>query len=523
MAFNLTDRPWIGVLDSDGIHRDLSVRETLIGAPTILRLAGETSSQDVAILRLLLAVCRRATQAVRSLDDQLDDWQRWWDDWTTIADAVEVYLDSHGGFFDLTHPERPFMQVAGLTPQGTLGPGLAKLVPDLDGFFTERAGPAARRLTAAEAARWLVHCQSFDVAGIKTGAAGDPRAKGGKGYPTGFPAWCGNLGLVVLEGRSLAETLLFNFRPSDGDADAAVWERAQGPESSTDRVPAGPTDLLVWPNRRIRLHWSGDDVVNAQVSYGDTLTPYNRQHLETMSAWRLSAAQTKKQGHTVYLPVQHAADRQVWRGLAALLTQGEQVLPNLAWLAEVREAGLLSPDTAVSLHVVGFEHGPQNSSIASVIDDRLDTHLITVTDERLVEIALTAVTDARACVGPLTTLSGRLATVVGGDDTKAKDLAARAAYAALDPVYRRWLAQVVTPDHRADYLGEWHRLVRSELTTLGRRMVDDAGPRAVAGRLVDGQLVDVASIWAAFAHRLAQLTPLAYPTPTTDAEDPDAV
>lgn len=520
MSFNLIDEPWIAVLDRDAVQREVSLHEALVRATEIRQLAGDSPTQDVAVLRAILAVCSRATWAPRTQSEAMDAWEGWWQDWSSMATPGTSYLERHREHFDLCHPDRPFMQVADLAPQGRLGPGLAKLVPSLGNFFTERSGTGATSLSLAEAARWLIHCHAFDDAGIKTGAAGDPSAKGGKGYPTGFPAWCGNLGLVVLEGSTLAETILLNL-PQHADRDSAVWERTVGPESSRGRVPAGPADLFVWPNRRIRLHVVGREVVNAQISYGDTLTPYNMHHLEAMSAWRLSDTQTKKQGRTVYLPVEHSVDRQVWRGLAALLAKDEQQIGTLSRLAELRDAESLPAELQIGFHVVGVEYGPNRSSVASVVDDSLPAHLITLTDEHIIEVALSAVTDLRACLAPVTTLSARLAKILGGDESKAKDAAAREAYTALDERYRQWFLGLTDAASGITYRTQWHRTLRGMLRMVGRGLVERAGPRAVTGRVFDGALLDAAGAWAAFDARVTQLTPLAAPTTPPD-EDADA-
>jgi CRISPR system Cascade subunit CasA len=79
---------------------------------------------------------------------------------------------------------------------------------------------------AAEAAQAVVHCMAFDFSGIKPGADGDKRVKGGKGYPIGI-GWCGWLGGTVIEGKNLRETLLLNYiplRPGAGTEDRPLWE-----------------------------------------------------------------------------------------------------------------------------------------------------------------------------------------------------------------------------------------------------------------------------------------------------------
>ena len=55
-AFNLLDEPWIRVMTHDRQIRELSLTQALLQSHEYRRLAGELPTQDVAILRLLLAV-----------------------------------------------------------------------------------------------------------------------------------------------------------------------------------------------------------------------------------------------------------------------------------------------------------------------------------------------------------------------------------------------------------------------------------------------------------------------------------
>ena len=55
-AFNLVDEPWIRVLLPDGAAAEVSLRDVLLRAHTFSDLGGELPTQNIAVLRLLLAV-----------------------------------------------------------------------------------------------------------------------------------------------------------------------------------------------------------------------------------------------------------------------------------------------------------------------------------------------------------------------------------------------------------------------------------------------------------------------------------
>lgn len=221
-------------------------------------LAGELPTQHVAILRLLLAIMYRALAADLNDEEAHDEWRGWWQAKELPTSRLVDYLDGHSDRFDLLHPLHPFYQVADLHTKTGNSSGLSKLIaeiPDGEPYFTTRAGRLLASISLGEAGRWVVHCQAIDPSGIKSGAIGDDRVKGGKGYPIGT-GWVGNLGVGIADGSSIAETLLLNLVHDQGSPpeDKPVWERP--PQTAAEEPghsqPTGPADLLTWQSRRLR-------------------------------------------------------------------------------------------------------------------------------------------------------------------------------------------------------------------------------------------------------------------------------
>ena len=106
------------------------------------------------------------------------------------------------------------MQVHDLhTAKGDTKP-VSRLVLDSESeYFSQRAEVALKSLSFAEAARYLVTLHAYDYSGIKSGAVGDPRVKGGKGYPLGV-GWYGATGKVIVHGANMMETLLYSWTTS---------------------------------------------------------------------------------------------------------------------------------------------------------------------------------------------------------------------------------------------------------------------------------------------------------------------
>ena len=185
-SFNLIDEPWIWVLMHDGSRQELSLAKVFEEAPRIKCLANDLPTQDFAILRMLLAILQRSLVDVAAEYDLPSDL--WADLWNARSGGLPVaeihgYLEQWYDHFDLFDTEHPFMQVAGMHTSKNEWGEVKKIIADIpDGspMFTMRTGTQAEELSFDEAARWLVHAQSYDTSGIKSGVVGTPHKREGR-------------------------------------------------------------------------------------------------------------------------------------------------------------------------------------------------------------------------------------------------------------------------------------------------------------------------------------------------------
>ena len=125
--FNLLDEKWIRVRRPDCVVEEVSLKEVFHNAHRYEELAGETAAQDVAILRLLLAVlhCVFSREDEHGNSEPLVDmeeedqeeevfrrWQALWALRNFPGDIINRYLEDWRERFWLFHEERPFWQVA---------------------------------------------------------------------------------------------------------------------------------------------------------------------------------------------------------------------------------------------------------------------------------------------------------------------------------------------------------------------------------------------------------------------------
>lgn len=526
VSFDLRNEPWIPVTVADGgEERLMSLVDVLSNACSIRSIGGDMPLQTPAIIRLLLAVL----YGVYPDGPTEDEWVQLWTQGPDM-DAITDYLDEFGDRWDLFDAEKPFYQVADLrTGKGDYS-GLEKFILDVPNgapFFTTRIGDGLSRITFAEAARWLVTVQAFDPSGIKSGAVGDPRVKGGKGYPIGV-AWSGNLGVLVCEGENLWQTLLLNFvgksltingRELPWEDDRPIWEREQPSVLATPgfdqekpgdvRCFHGPATLMTWQSRRIRLVRDGEWVVGVIVANGDRLKPQKADRYETMTAWRSSKPQAKALGEDhVYMPRTHDPKRAIWRGIATYLPSGHTAgevddyttALSVQWIRDLNTKHVLS-NIEVCLHAYGVEYGSQSSVIDDVIDDAMDMHLHVLaasspddSDRLSIPECLSLAAElANSGVRICRTMAINLARASGVPSDSWKQQAEEQAYAAFDRLYRNWVAEIEVESQAEEAYRRWRDIVRATLADLGNDLLALAPPSAYVGRYDSNQVLWSAS------------------------------
>ncbi|CAL9569595.1 type I-E CRISPR-associated protein Cse1/CasA [Streptomyces sp. enrichment culture] len=503
LSFDLTTRPWIGVLRTDGTQDELSLRQVFAQAGVVRRITGELPTQEFALLRLLLAVVHDALDGPQDIED----WADLWNDGDCLA-PVQPYLDTYQERFDLLHPATPFLQTPGLRTTKDEVFSLNRVVADVPAghpFFSARM-PDVGRLTFAEAARWVVHVHAYDTSGIKTGMAGDDRVKGGKVYPLGT-GWAGGLGGVYAEGATLRETLLLNLVAADTDqvdftpGDVPAWRREPCGPGSDGRSPTGLRDLYTWQSRRVRLHHDEDGVHGVVLGYGDPLASRNMHKREPMTAWRRSETQEKKLKQSpVYLPLEHDPARAAWRGIASLVADrleetGGAEAPSrlrprvLEWVARLVTEGHLPRRFLVRARLIGVKYGTQQSVVDDIVDDRLTMPVVLLhqRDHTHANAAITAAQDADRAVGALGDLAADLAQAVGSGTEGPRAAARTTGFDALEQPYRQWLESLAGADDPFERREAWQREVREAVARLGERLIETAGDTAWEGRTVTGK------------------------------------
>ncbi|QRZ61430.1 type I-E CRISPR-associated protein Cse1/CasA [Rothia sp. ZJ932] len=556
-GFNLILDPWILVQRCDGTSAEVSIKELFEHGYDIKRLAHEDPLIDTSVLAILVAVFNRAI--LHDFDKQWEEddsftppekdaaiktWiQKNFQPNTANLEPILDYLESADvkNRFDLFHPEHPFMQVANLHTSKNTRSEVSRIIFDSESdHFSIRADKGKKTLSFAEAACYLIATHAYDYSGIKSGAVGDPRIKGGKGYPIGT-GWYGSTDKVILHGKNIIETLLLNtpydelFEVSDDAdgystltalADQPVWERtpdtaAQREDSRETVLPTGSSDILTWQSRRIRLFPEGKAVTGVLVSNGDKVSDKFVEAKNLFDPWtgyRYSKNQSSKT-EDVWMPQQHNAERTLWKGIDALLTlsSGSAGVKENIRPRTVTNLGRYFPqDIHLTVQLVGVVYGPQNSVIEAVIDEHLPLELALLTENHP-KIRAAIIENSSKTVNAAVQL-GRFAghiLVAAGKEYEFQPQPTENALYLLETEFRNWLSTVTHHMRPEEVKALWHQQAQKFFTQEAQRMLAAAPPKAVLGRLEDENgiqhLVTAATAHRSYLKSLRETFPLAYP------------
>ncbi|WP_010533334.1 type I-E CRISPR-associated protein Cse1/CasA [Brachybacterium squillarum] len=508
-TFSLLTEPWIAVRLTDGSEAQLSLQQVFDGSTAVLDIRGDSPTQDYAVLRVLLAVFWRAHgPALDVRAGETADPDAWREDvWYAALDgapdtAVLAYLERRRDRFDLLHPTTPFMQVADLdTTKGTRQE-VQRIIPEAESdYFTLRAGAGLLELSYAEAARWLIHTQAFDYSGIKSGAIGDPRVKGGKGYPIG-QGWTGLTGGTTVIGPDLRRTLVLNTTErtlGGGPADRPVWERE--PDTAAERpvpVPGGAADLATWQSRRIRLFPEAGRITSVLVSNGDRIPEAGANVFgDPMTPYRYSSNKSTKTSD-VYYPRPYDTSRMMWKSLEPLISlQGDpssdkggfrgrrpETLDALATLGASGAANLEGLPGLLDIRLTSASYGPQASSAATTVDARIGVPLalLDTRDDGARQLVISCARQTLDAAINLGSFAGQLLVAAGGEyafraeptDTLLADL---------EPDFQAWLRSL--PESALDTRAcAWQQHVLEQILDRAQVLLRGAGPKALIGREV---------------------------------------
>ncbi len=556
--FNLLDEPWISViLDDKGKTEEVSLKNLFENAHLYKSLAGDTKTQDFAVLRVLLAILHTIFSRLNAegekyeyidLDDkfkQLDEvdeedldqytedlYNTWFDLWERkkFPKIINTYLEAWRDRFYLFDENFPFFQAtkADIGPDKInksnaseiAGKNINRLISE-SGNKTALFSPKQETnknkeiLTEAEIVRWLITFQGYTGLSDKV-IFGTQKYKASKG-------WLFDLGGIYLDGKNLYETLMLNcILPYEEGGNLKsiqkpCWESASN-KVIDDHLVGGNINNLA----SLYTAWSramyiepNFEVASPFLCHIVKLPEINHQDnfLEPMTIWKYNKTGENKDTST---PRKHQLNKSMWRsfGLIALdQMEDKQRKPGIIdWLNNIKNnaeknnksIGKLNPlICATSMQDDGNATSwvPTDEIIDSLsVDDLLLTDLeedgwvIRVNDEIEKTKKLVEFT-YKNYISDIKQIRNISSKLFVSQ--KVEEL-----YFKIDYPFRVWLSSIKPSDEKDEKLIEWDKTLKKLIIEDAEYLAFHGGPRDYMGVIVDDKVKNIATAYNRFIYNL---------------------
>ena len=509
IEFNLLDEKWILVRKSDCTVDELSLTDALLKSHEYVELAGELPTQNVSILRLMLAVLhtvfsRYSPQGEPSplydSDDAEYRWKELWNAGRLPEKPIRDYLASVHDRFWLFHPDRPFYQ----TEAAKIGTEYT--ASKLNGAVSESGnkirlfcgctGVQKSELSYSEAARWLLYVNNYDDTSSK------PK---GKNLPSPGAGWLGKLGLITIRGNNLFETLVYNLILLNHKRNfSEVW----GPEcpawepdvpNTAERaeipMPDNLSELYTLQSRRLWLNRDDNEKVIGYNLLGGDFFEKVDAFIEPMTVW--SKVKGNERAGEKFQPRRHDSSVQMWREFSyGFETAAGSHIPGVVLWTKYIKQMLPESRKLISFSIASVQYGDKDFFVNDVFSDSLTFHtdLLTEIGEHWRAKITDEIKKCDESAAALRFLAKDIELAAGSaEDTVLKRAVVERAreqyYYEIDLPFRNWLERIdpnweIVSEQEEQALREWHETAKRIALRIGQELVESAGTAAIVGRAV---------------------------------------
>lgn len=502
--FDLIVEPWICVRADDLTIKEISLKEALLDAHKYKGLAGETKTQDFAVLRMLLAIIHTIFSRYDTDGDDIDieddpdlaidNWIKIWNNGSIPAKPVERYFEKWHDRFWLFDENYPFYQSK--TVRGKGDPySTAKMIGSLfesgnkPRLFSDRHNEG-RLLSYPEAARWLLHINCFDDIAAKK--------------PTPKRTWAGKLSMIAVVGDDLFETLMLNYNALHDVQKNGIFESHPSWESDCNinefnRLIAIPNDqasLLSLISRRVFLCRKDNMVTEYYVSGGDHFEEDDVID-EQMTLWK--GYKEKKDSVTKFKPKVYDTSKKVWQEFGSISAVNKNNSEQsrepgiIGWINFLLDHNILSNDFILNINTAAIKYDFGKATSLPVIDmvsDELTFHsqlLLEVGSAWRERINIEIEKCDKAALR-VYFLYKDLQKACGRSDKDNKtelsgEIGAKEQfYDMIDRPFRLWLAELSVDNDMDEYSNKLETDLRKIALDLGKDLVAQVGETSIFGR-----------------------------------------
>ncbi|GET13082.1 hypothetical protein SN811_15820 [Ligilactobacillus agilis] len=529
--FNLVTDPWIKVTDSQSNKEKLvSMADLFKNAQNYRTLAGEMHAQDLAILRApLLAILTTVfsrfdaageaydwlnvdeeTWTASLADDEVDiddvqetlleTWENIYQD-GKFPDKVVEYLDKYKEGFNL-FGENAFYQVSSdvydcmVLAKNKLSTGTGKVAVrqinrlisesgNSPAIFSPKSSLAKDEITVPEFVRWLITYQNFAEVGGNV-----PKIKGAS---SGDSGWLYNIDPVMVKGKTLFETLMFNLvlRPEDED------EILQHPYWEADKItyfskrvdnlpPNNIAELYTNVAKMMYIDWKGDKptIYVAKLTKLDTTNAF----IEPMTTWDYNS---KKASYYPKVKQKKHLGERMWRNFGFYIkssNDGDHEPGIVRWIDKLKEEDILPEDMLVNLETINFvKADTKNQAPYFEVYDNMSINVDVLFDRNQATFWPKRIEDTVSMTQDVGEAFKKFASKLGNlrglrDAREFEKKLSAEFYDQLNKPFNDWLASLRIDQEPDNEITRWKNTLKNELAKAGNRILQSASPRDIIGR-----------------------------------------
>lgn len=545
--FNLITDPWIKALDIQSNKEKLvSMADLFKNAQNYRALAGEMHAQDLAILRApLLAILTTVfsrfdaageaydwlnvdeeTWTVSLADDEVDiydvqetlleTWENIYQD-GKFPDKVVEYLDKYKDGFNL-FGENAFYQVSSdiydrmVPDKNKLSTGTGKVaVRQINRLISESGNSPAifspksslnkDEITLPEFVRWLITYQNFAEVGGNV-----PKIKGAG---SGDSGWLYNIDPVIVKGKNLFETLMFNLvlRPENENEilQHPYWEADKITYFSTNRVgnlpPNNIAELYTNVAKMMHIDWKDGKptIYVAKLTKPDTTNAF----IEPMTTWKYNQ---KKASYYPKVKQKDYLSKRMWRDFGFYIkssNDGDHEPGIVRWIDKLKEEDILPEDMLVNLETINFvKADTKNQAPYFEVYDNMSINAGVLFDRNQATFWPKRIEDTvektQAVGKAFEKFASDLGKLRGLKDDPLTDFANKLStefYDQLNKPFNDWLASLRVDQEPDDEITRWKNTLKNELAKAVNRVLQSASPRDIVGRKESNRVTNIFTLY----------------------------
>lgn len=549
--FNLLDEEWINVVtDYKGTTKPVGMKEFFENAHNYIALAGDTPTQDFAVMRFLLAVLHTVfsrydadgnayemlemndrMQPKEEPEEDLEEYEdllmdTWKDLWNKgkFPEIVNEYLEKWRDRFNLFDDKYPFYQVTEKeidvskinkpAPSEVLGKNINRRISESANkiaLFSPKYSSDLNKekMSQDEFARWLLTFQSYSGLSDKV-IFGKEKYKASKG-------WLFDLGGVFLSSDNLFKTLLLNLQLKNftNKIQKPCWEFS--PEEVVQKqMSFEPIDNIaelytVWSRAVCIKDYSPENAFSMSIVKLPEVI-HEDQFLEPMTIWRYNTTGDNKEKFT---PRKHQMNKSMWRsfGLITEIESEENPDPKnkkrkpgiIDWMNKISD---FVDDKIIKINSISMEDDGNATSWVptnEVVDHLyIDEAVFNDLEKEGWIYRINKVVDMTKEVVEFI-YKGFLNDINEIRNLESKDFANNGVellYYEIDKPFRDWILSIDINDDKEKKITDWKNELSYLVFNQAEKIAKSSNSRDFIGISVDGTTKNIATAFNIFSARL---------------------